>query len=91
MKSSRTQNFRRQFLKLPAPIKQTAKKNYELWKQNPFHPSLEFKSVKPKENIWSVRIGIGWRALGVIKTDEDKIVWFWVGSYAEYDKILSKK
>ena len=58
MKSSRTQNFRRQFLKLPAPIKQTAKKNYELWKQNPFHPSLEFKSVKPKENIWSVRIGI---------------------------------
>ena len=52
MKSSRTQNFRRQFLKLPAPIKQTAKKNYELWKQNPFHPSLEFKSVKPKENIW---------------------------------------
>jgi len=91
MKSSRTQSFRRQFLKLPAPIKQTAKKNYELWKQNPFHPSLEFKPVKLKENIWSVRIGIGWRALGVIKMDEDKIVWFWVGSHAEYDKILSKK
>ena len=48
-------------------------------------------TVKPKENIWSVRIGIGWRALGVIKTDEDKIVWFWVGSHAEYDNILSKK
>ena len=91
MQSSRTRSFRRQFLKLPTLIKQTAKKNYELWKQNPFHPSLEFKPVKLKENIWSVRIGIGWRALGVIKTDEDKIVWFWVGSHAEYDKILSKK
>jgi len=52
---------------------------------------LEFKSVKPKENIWSVRIGIGWRALGVIKTGEDKIILFWVGSHAEYDKILGKK
>jgi len=91
MKSSRTQNFRQQFLKLPPQIKETAKKNYELWKQNPFHPSLEFKPVKPKENIWSVRIGIGWRALGVIKTDKDKIVWFWVGSHAEYDKVLGKK
>ncbi len=61
------------------------------WKQKPFHPSLEFKIVKPKENIWSVRIGIGWRALGVMRTDEDKIVWFWVGSHAEYDKILAKR
>jgi hypothetical protein len=51
MKSSRTQNFRQQFLKLPPQIKETAKKNYELWKQNPFHPSLEFKPVKSKENI----------------------------------------
>lgn len=91
MKSSRTQNFRQQFLQLPPRIQQTAKKNYQIWKQNPFHPSLEFKIVKPKENIWSVRIGIGWRALGVMRTDEDKIVWFWVGSHAEYNTILAKR
>ncbi len=91
MRSSRTPNFRQKFAKLPARIKETAKKNYELWKKNPFHPSLEFKEVKPKENIWSVRIGIGWRALGVMKTDDKKIIWFWVGSHAEYDKLLNKK
>jgi mRNA-degrading endonuclease RelE of RelBE toxin-antitoxin system len=91
MKSSRTQNFRQQFQQLPSRIQETAKKNYQIWKQNPFHPSLEFKIVKPKENIWSVRIGIGSRALGVMRTDENKIVWFWVGSHSEYDRILAKK
>ena len=91
MKSARTQNFRQQFLKLPPHIQEIARKNYQLWQQNPFHPSLEFKLVKPKENIWSVRIGIGWRALGVLKKDEDKIIWFWVGSHAEYDGMLGKK
>ncbi|MEB3122254.1 MAG: hypothetical protein VKL41_13645 [Snowella sp.] len=91
MRSSRTRDFQKKFIDLPPRIKETAKKNYQLWKQNPFHPSLEFKEVKPKENIWSVRIGMGWRALGVMKTDEEKIVWFWIGSHAEYDKILGKK
>jgi mRNA-degrading endonuclease RelE of RelBE toxin-antitoxin system len=91
MMSSRTRDFRKLLAKLPQRIKENAKKNYELWKENPFHPSLEFKKVKPKENIWSVRVGIGWRALGVMKAEEDKIVWFWIGSHAEYDRILGKK
>ena len=91
MRSSRTKSFRKLFIALPQRVKETAKKNYELWQCNPFHPSLEFKEIKSKENIWSVRVGIGWRALGVVKANEDKIVWFWIGSHAEYDKILKKK
>jgi hypothetical protein len=50
---------------LPQRVKETAKKNYGIWKENPFHPSLEFKEVKPREKIWSVRVGIRWRALGI--------------------------
>lgn len=76
MQSSRTQGFKKLFIALPQRVKETAKKNYELWKKNSFHPSLEFKEIKSKENIWSVRVGIGWRALGVLKANEDKIVWF---------------
>lgn len=91
MRSSRTRNFRKLFKELPQRVKETATKNYKLWKENPFHPSLEFKEVKPKEKIWSVRVGIGWRALGIMKSEEEKIVWFWMGSHAEYDKILGKK
>ncbi len=91
MNSSRTNNFRKLFLKLPQGVRETARKNYELWRNNPFHPSLQFKKIKPNQNIWSVRVGIGWRALGVMKEKEDKIVWFWIGPHAEYDRMVSKK
>ena len=91
MKSSRTRDFRKLFEKLPQRVKETAAKNYQLWKTNPAHPSLEFKKINSRQNIWSVRVGIGWRALGVVKEKEDKIVWFWIGSHAEYDRILNKK
>jgi hypothetical protein len=90
VRSSRTKKFHDLFLRLPQRVQETAKKNYRIWKENPFHPSLEFKEVKPRERIWSVRVGIGWRALGIMKPDEEKIVWFWVGSHSEYDKILGK-
>jgi hypothetical protein len=35
-----------------------------------------------------VRVGIGWRALGV--REQDAMVWFWIGSHAEYDQILKQ-
>jgi len=91
MKSSRTRDFQRLFVKLPQRVKETARKNYLLWKNNPSHPSLEFKQINAKDNLWSVRVGIGWRAVGVMKVKEDKMVWFWIGSHAEYDKLLGKK
>ncbi|GCE62753.1 hypothetical protein MiAbB_04703 [Microcystis aeruginosa NIES-4285] len=52
MKSARTKRFRQLFLSLPQRVQETAKKNYEIWKENPLHPSLEFKEVKPREKIW---------------------------------------
>ena len=77
------------FAKLPEIVKQTARKNYKLWKQNPTHPSLEFKKLDTKETVYSVRVGIGWRAVGVLKKP-DTIVWFWIGSHGEYDKLLKR-
>ena len=52
-----------------APIQQLADKNYQLLKQNPNHPSLHFKKVK---RYWSVRVGMGHRALGVESENGDK-------------------
>lgn len=48
------------------------------------------RKLENKRIIWSVRIGIGWRALEVMKKNENKIAWFWVGSHAEYDNLLKK-
>ena len=90
MKSELNLDFIRKFQELPERVKKTARKNYKLWKHDPNHPSLEFKEINAKEQIWSIRIGIGWRALGRL-SEKDLIVWFWIGSHAEYDNILKKK
>ena len=88
MNSELAADFIKRFRILPERVRRTARKNYKLWKANPRHPSLEFKPVKGTKNIYSIRAGIGWRALGVMKEGEDTIVWFWIGSHSEYDKLL---
>lgn len=88
MKSRLTNAFRAAFRTLPEHIKHSARRNYKLWKENPQHPGLQFKRVGNKQEAYSVRVGIGWRAIGV-KTG-DTIVWFWIGSHAEYDRLLQQ-
>lgn len=70
---------------LPAHIRQQADRNFALLKDNPEHPSLHLKSVG---RFWSVRAGISWRALAV--RDADTLIWFWIGSHADYDRLLGK-
>ena len=86
MISLTTERFWRAFNKLPDDIQAQAKKTYELWLADPFHDSLQFKRIHSKKPIYSVRIGIHWRAIGV--KEGDTITWFWVGSHADYDKLI---
>ncbi|MBI5569041.1 MAG: hypothetical protein HY914_03765 [Desulfomonile tiedjei] len=86
MRSQLTPDFVSCFRELPARIQRLARKNYKLWKENPSHPSVQFKLVGKRSPVYSIRVGIGWRALG-LKVD-DVIVWFWIGSHAEYLKLL---
>ena len=88
MNSHLTDDFIECFSKLPERIKGLARANYKLWLSNPNHPSLSFKLVGKKYPAYSVRIGIGWRALGF--KDEDTMVWFWIGSHPEYDRLIKK-
>ncbi|MFN8482734.1 MAG: hypothetical protein U0768_06775 [Anaerolineae bacterium] len=60
-----------------------ADKNFALLKADPQHPSLRFRKIG---RLWSVRVGARYRALGLDKGEV--IVWFWIGSHAEYDKLL---
>ena len=88
MTSHTTERFWKAFEELPRHIQRKARETYQLWRQNPYHPSLQFKQVHTREPIYSVRVGIGWRAVGV--KSEDTMVWFWIGSHAEYDKLLAQ-
>ena len=81
MISWRTEDFKKGFAKLPPDVQDLTDATYEIWKASPFHSSLHFKYLS--DDVWSVRIGRGYRALGLKSGNE--IVWFWIGSHADYD------
>lgn len=61
---------------------------YRLFRDNPEHPSLRFKPVHSTRPIYSARVGLGYRALAV--RDGEAVVWFWIGSHADYDQLLKR-
>ena len=89
MISRTTRAFRERFRQLPHEVQRQARAAYQLWKRNPRHPSLRFRRVHPTAPIYSARIGRTWRALG-LQRDDDQLVWFWIGSHADYDRLLSQ-
>ena len=68
---------------LPTEVRELADKNYRLLRDDPRHPSLHFNRIG---SVWSVRVGARYRALG--SDVEVGIVWFWIGTHAEYDRIV---
>jgi mRNA-degrading endonuclease RelE of RelBE toxin-antitoxin system len=86
--SRTTESFRKAYAGLPKYIQKQAKEAYQQFKRNPKHPSLQFKRVHSSKPIYSVRVSLGYRAVGVMSGSE--IVWFWIGSHADYDRLLSR-
>jgi hypothetical protein len=68
---------------LPQDVQNLADKSFSLLREDPTHPSLHFKRI---EKFFSVRVGLRYRALGI--ESPDGVLWFWIGSHAEYDKLL---
>lgn len=89
MISHTTAKFRSAFGDLEPDIKRHARRAYRLFKRHPHDRTLHFKQVHPSEPIWSVRIAGGYSAVGV--RDQDEIVWYWIGSHADYDRLLSQR
>jgi Txe/YoeB family toxin of Txe-Axe toxin-antitoxin module len=86
--SRTTEKFRALFVLLPSTIKTQAKQAYQQFKKDPYHPSLQFKRVHSTKPIYSVRVNIDYRAVGIVRDNE--IIWFWIGSHSVYDKLLKK-
>jgi len=78
-----TPRFWRHYRNLPDAVRTLADKNFQLLKADPHHPSLHLKKI---DELWSVRVGAHYRALG--RQSSDAIVWFWIGSHADYDKLV---
>ena len=78
-----TDRFRKCLWRLPNRIQRIARKNFELLKTKPSHPSLHFKKVG---RFWSVRVGINHRALAI--EDDKDFIWVWIGTHDEYEKMI---
>ena len=83
MKHVATSRFWKCFEKLPEYVKEKARKQFALLKQEPRHPSLRFKKVG---KFWSVRIDDFYRALAV--KDGDTFIWVWIGNHDDYEEML---
>ncbi len=88
MRSRTTRRFRACLADLPQPVQRQARDAYRLWLANPRHPSLQFKKLSTTNPVHSVRIGPAYRALAV--RDDDTLVWFWIGSHADYDRLIKQ-
>jgi len=70
------------YRRLPAEVQQLADRCYDTLRRDARHPSLHLKRVGV---FWSVRMGLHYRALAV--EDDGDLVWVWIGTHAEYDRL----
>lgn len=81
-----TRRFWNLFRALPADIRKLAEKNYQLWCEDQNHPSLHFRRLKGNEDRYTVRIGDHYRALG--GRTSGTMVWVWIGTHSDYDRLV---
>lgn len=87
MNSQTTRHFRDLLASLPEHVQRHAEDAYALFQQNSSHPGLRFEQVDSgPPPVYSARVGMGHRAVGSVRGNT--VVWFWIGSHADYDKLL---
>ena len=83
--SRTTPRFWKLFAELPTEVQDLAVEKYELFKHDPFHPSLGFQA---KGRVWTVDIGRSYRAIA--NRNENRLSWFWIGSHEDYNNVLRR-
>ena len=86
MKSRTRPSFWRAYEKMDATSRQAARRAYQLFENDPGHPSLRFKKLGGLDRVWSVRINEQYRAVG--EREGSIIVWVWIGTHNEFDKLF---
>jgi hypothetical protein len=90
MKSRRTKRFRELYDALPARIQRDADAAYARLAADPNHPGLNLERIQGAQSLlFSARVSEQYRVLGRGE-GEDTVVWFWIGTHQEYDKLLDR-
>jgi hypothetical protein len=54
----------------------------------PIIPACSSRRVSVRQPIYSVRVGLSYRALGL--WEGDTVTWYWIGPHDEYDALLTR-
>ena len=86
MKITETAQFRKSYKSLDKVIQGKAKKRFQLFLQNLFHPSLNTEKLEPRnKNIWSFRIDWNFRVIFTFP-DQETILLLDIGPHDIYRK-----
>ena len=88
MISHASERFWKSYQKLPFQLKSKAREVYVLGKKNSSHKILHFKQIHSDKQIFSVRITMNYRVLGV--RNDEFMVWFWIGSQDDFNKMIAE-
>ncbi len=66
MISHTTQSFRKALSKLPDSVRSQARVAYRQFSEDPYYPSLQFKCIHATDPVYSARINIDYRAVGIL-------------------------
>jgi len=80
-------SFWRAYERLAPSVKARARIAYELFANNPDHPSLRFNKLQTSGEFWAVRINEQYRAVGV--RSGDTMEWIWIGTHNEFDNLFT--
>ena len=82
-------DFWHYYKRLPADVRRNADKYFDFLRSDPRHPSLHLKKLG---DLWSARAGLHYRAIGMDASSADRaILWIWIGSHAEYDRLIKQR
>jgi len=68
------------------PNRDSARRVFRLFSENPAHNSLQFKKLRGHANLWSVRVTLDVRAVGY--REGNIIEWLWIGTHNEFNKLF---
>ncbi|MGQ0634415.1 MAG: type II toxin-antitoxin system RelE family toxin [Planctomycetaceae bacterium] len=89
MKSTTVPEFWQLYRKLPKRIREAARNAYRRFQDDPSHPALFLHRLEGNTDFWSVRVTLGYRAVGLV--DRGTITWFWIGKHADFDRAFPRR
>jgi hypothetical protein len=88
MNSQTVPQFWDLYAQLPMDIRRRARAAYRQFQANPAHPSLHFHRLMGHPELWSVRVTLDFRAVGLLQGDT--ITWFWIGHHRDFERTFGR-